>query len=133
MATTTTLRWTKCPRDGTSFSYWEAPGGWLICTRPGSRYALEVPSAWRPGVCLRFDTLAQAQAAAEWPRHELLTALREAYEQFVALLVGSACPDVLLPALHERAADEDLTRQPSHPFPSVYPQPENEEVIHGQA
>lgn len=110
MAPTTSLRWTKCPRDGTSFTYWEAPGGWVICTRPGFRYALDVPLAWRPGVCLRFDTLAQAQAAAEWPREQLLSHLRDAYEAFIASLVGTCSPAVVLTALQERALDEDAQR-----------------------
>jgi hypothetical protein len=32
MATPGKLRWTKCPPDGTNYVYWEAPGGWVICT-----------------------------------------------------------------------------------------------------
>lgn len=110
MATTTTLRWTKCPGDGTSYRYWQAPGGWVICTRAGFRYALEVPSALRPGVCLRFDTLAQAQAAAEWPREQLLSHLRYAYEAFIASLVCTSDPDRLRLEFHARALEDDRMR-----------------------
>lgn len=110
MANTTSLRWTKSPPDGTSYHYWEAPGGWVICTRPGFRYALEVPLAWRPGVCLRFDSLAQAQAAAEWPREQLLSDLRDAYEAFIASIVGTSDPDVLHLEFHQRALEDDRMR-----------------------
>jgi hypothetical protein len=115
MAKTTSLRWTKCPRDGTSYHYWEAPGGWVICTKPRFLpkigYALEPPASWGAGVHLRFDTLALAQAAAEWPREQLLSHFREDYERFIAMLLGTpGSPEAVLTALHERARDEDLER-----------------------
>lgn len=123
MATTTSLRWTKCPPDGTSYHYWEAPGGWVICTKPRFLprigYALEPPASWRAGVHLRFDTLALAQAAAEWPREQLLSHFREDYERFIAQLLGtSAPPEAVLATLHERALDEDLERRPARQLPA---------------
>lgn len=114
MAPTAKLRWTKCPPDGTNYSYWEAPGGWVICTKqrflPRIGYGLEVPPSSRPGTCLRFNTLAEAQAAAQWPREQLITALREAYESLIALLVGTSCSESVLLALHERALEDDRER-----------------------
>lgn len=114
MPSAASLRWTKCPPDGTSYVYWEAPGGWVICTKPRflprMGYALQVPAALRAGTDLRFETLALAQAAAEWPREQLLAHLRADYERFASILVGSRSPDALLEYLHQRALDEDQER-----------------------
>jgi hypothetical protein len=115
------LSWTKLPPDGTNYSYWQAPGGWLISTKkrflPHVGYQLLRLGS---GVELRFDTLAMAKQAAHWPSDQLNQALRLAYQHRVSAMLGTPCHVAALGVLHADALEEDrrrASRAPRHRSP----------------
>lgn len=127
--------WTKLPSDGSERDLWERADGWRIAKRssykPALPYELNASPAFRHaagGACpaLQFVTLADAKAAAEWPREQLLDRMREEYEDYTALwantsiwMNGSVCarPESTLERIHADALKEHAR------FPKRFLQP----------
>lgn len=120
--------WTKLPPDGTNTSYWERDDGWRIETRPRLRpsipYELIASPDFRRAAGgawpLQFVTFTEAQAAAAWPREQLLERMREEYEDYQALWAkGSTCagPESTLDRIHADALEEHAQ------FPKRFLQP----------
>lgn len=123
-----THTWTKLPPDGANYSHWQRDDGWLIETKPRFRpsipYELNASPAFREAAGgawpLQFVTLADAKAAAEWPREQLLDRMREEYEDYQALWAKSvtcAGPESTLERIHADALDEHAR------FPKRFLQP----------
>jgi hypothetical protein len=120
--------WTKLPPDGTNTSYWERDDGWRIETKPRFHplfaHELNASPAFRQAAGgawpLQFFTLADAKAAADWPREQLLDRMREEYEDYQAVWAkGVTCagPESTLERVHADALEEHAQ------FPTRFLQP----------
>lgn len=105
-------KWRREPSDGTSYSYWASCDGWIIETKkrflPAIGYTLGAPAAtFADRWPIKFATLREAQAAADWPREILITAMRREYTGWVSFFAFGQCA---LSRIHEHALEEDADR-----------------------